>query len=124
MKRTIQDKANKISDSCFAVSTDVRYVAVYRNGELSLRERAGLAGARSSDSDKYEELLVNPTLIKLASQRGNIDCGGLEFLLIRYGNFFQFVYPLEDGHVSVALEPFSDVISLVEELRKAIRENM
>ena len=109
-------------ERCFGASKDVRYVAVYINGELTLRERAGLAAASSSDSDKYEELLVNPTLIKLASQRGNIDCGGLKFLLVRYGNFFQFVYPLKNGHVSVALEPSCDTNSITQVLIKAINE--
>ena len=42
---------------------------------------------------RYEELLVNPTLLELTRQRGNIDCGGLEYLVIRYGNFFQLVLP-------------------------------
>ena len=60
-------------------------------------------------SDRYEELLVNPALLKLASQRGNIDCGGLDYLLVRYGNFFQFVLPESWGHVSVCIEADADV---------------
>jgi hypothetical protein len=115
-------KVDKVIDRCFAASKDVRYVAVYIDGDLSSRERAGLSAASSSDSDKYEELLVNPTLIKLASQRGNIDCGGLKFLLVRYGNFFQFIYPLKNGHVSVALEPSCDTNSISQVLMDAIEQ--
>ena len=114
------DKQLEIINSCFQVSKDVRYVAVYLYNELSVSVREGLTDASSSDSDKYEELLVNPTLIKLISQRGNIDCGGLRFLIIRYGNFFQFVYPLENGHVSVALEPTCDVASLSKLLEERL----
>jgi len=77
----------------FALSNDVRYVAIYREGHLETKSKEGTIGASSSDSDRYEELLVNPTLITLATQRGNIDCGGLDYLIIRYGNFFQFVLP-------------------------------
>ena len=117
-------KADKLIERCFAASKDVRYVAVYINGDLSLRERAGLAAASSSDSDRYEELLVNPTLIKLATQRGNIDCGGLKFLLVRYGNFFQFIYPLKNGHVSVALEPSCDANSITQVLINAISKSI
>ncbi|HEX6048536.1 MAG TPA: hypothetical protein VFZ21_04685 [Gemmatimonadaceae bacterium] len=38
---------------------------------------------RTLAADRYEELIVNPTLITLTKQRGDIDCGGLEFLVIR-----------------------------------------
>lgn len=118
----LMDKHSEIIERCFEVSKHVRYVAVYINNQLSMKARDDLKDASSSDSDKYEELLVNPTLIKLTTQRGNIDCGGLKFLLIRYGNFFQFVYPLENGHVSVALEPSADVTSLSRLLESTLDE--
>jgi hypothetical protein len=114
------DKRLEIIERCFEVSKDVRYVAVYIDNELSMKSREDLNDASSSDSDKYEELLVNPTLLKLTTQRGNIDCGGLKFLIIRYGNFFQFIYPLENGHVSVALEPSAEVSSISRQLETAI----
>jgi hypothetical protein len=34
----------------------------------------------------------------------------LDYVVIRYGNFFQFVAPIEGGHVSVAFEPDADPI--------------
>src|SRR5512143_1327643 len=98
----------KIIDGILALSKAVRYVAIYRNGELASATRPDLANASSSESDKYEELLVNPTVLTLVRQRGNIDCGGLDYVVIRYGNFFDLVAPLERGHVSVGLEPLSD----------------
>jgi hypothetical protein len=61
-------------------------------------------GASSSESDKYQELIANPVMLKAATQRGNIDCGGPEYLLVRYGNFFQFILPVSWGHVSVCIE--------------------
>ena len=99
---------------------EVRYVARYVDGTLSLHERPGLAQASSSESDKYEELIVNPTLIKLLQQRGNIDCGGLEYVLIRYGRFFQFLLPVRGGHMSVAIELGSDVAAAVRRIREVI----
>ncbi|MCQ8181306.1 hypothetical protein NP603_09305 [Methylomonas sp. SURF-1] len=101
-------------DSIFRLSESIRYVAVYRNGQLRSKSRTGLSGASSSESDRYEELLVNPALLKLASQRGNIDCGGLDYLVVRYGNFFQFVLPTEWGHVSVCIEPDAEPIRIGE----------
>jgi len=51
-------------------------VAVYREGQLEMKAKEAAANPSSPESDRYEELLVNPTLIMLTSQRGNIDCGG------------------------------------------------
>jgi hypothetical protein len=91
-------------DRIFAVSPAVRYVAFYRRGELVSRQRQALIGASASESDRYEELLVNPTLLTLVKQRGNIDCGGARFVVVAYGNFYQLVIDLPDGHASVAFD--------------------
>ena len=99
-------------EEIFAISNDVRYVAIYRGGQLESKSKEDTQGASSSDSDRYEELLVNPTLLKLASQRGEIDCGGLDYLLVGYGNFFQFVLPISWGHVSVCIEKNADPIAI------------
>ena len=99
-------------DAIFQLSPHVRYVAVRSGDTLTMREREGVAHASSAESDRYEELLVNPALLTLATQRGNIDCGGLRYVLVRYGHFFQFVRATAEGHVSVALEPGADVVGL------------
>jgi hypothetical protein len=91
-------------DQIFAVSPAVRYVALYRRGELVSRQRGGLADASASESDRYEELFVNPTLLTLVRQRGNLDCGGARFVVVRYGHFYQLVIDLADGHASVCFE--------------------
>lgn len=107
-------------DDLMAVSPGVRYVAVYRGGSLESRERAGLANASASESDRYEELIVNPSLLTLVRQRGEIDCGGAGWVLIRYGNFFQLVTPVDGGHVSVAFEPGEDPVPRVPAVRKVL----
>lgn len=109
-------------DRCLDLSPDVRYVAVYRDGVLRSRERAGVAGASATESDRYEELLVNPTLLTLVRQRGNIDCGGVRYVLIRYGNFFTFVLPVTGGHVGVGLEPTADLQRLIGPLESNLGE--
>lgn len=93
-----------LMEDLFALSPEIRYVAVLQGTELQMRERANLTGASASESDRYEERLVNPTLITLTRQRGNIDCGGMEYLIIRYGHFYQLVMPAGDGQVSIAFE--------------------
>jgi hypothetical protein len=92
-------------DALFALSPKVRYVAVLRGKDLVLRERPGLSGASASETDRYEELLVNPTVLTLLRRRGELDCGGLDHVWIRYGNFWTGLFPTDDGHVNVGLEP-------------------
>jgi len=106
-----------VIDEIFAISHDVRYVAIYRDGKLETKSKEGTQGASSSESDRYEELLVNPILLKAAAQRGDIDCGGLDYLLVRYGNFFQFVLPVSWGHVSVCIEKHADPIPIGQKIK-------
>jgi hypothetical protein len=93
-----------LHEDVFAISPHIRYVAVAHGQQVHMRSRPDLHNASSSDSDLYEELLVNPTLLTLATQRGNIDCGGLRYLIIGYGHFHQLVVPGAVGHVSIAFE--------------------
>jgi hypothetical protein len=107
----------------FSLSQNVRYVAVYRNGELETMSKESITSASGSESDRYEELLVNPTLLTLTAQRGNIDCGGLEYLIIRYGNFFQFVLPTSWGHVSVCIEKDADPVAIGLKVKSLLKED-
>jgi len=106
-----------VIEAIFKISESIRYVAIYRNGHLESQSKTHKLNESSPESDRYEELLVNPALIKLASQRGNIDCGGLEYLIIRYGNFFQFVLPTVWGHVSVCIEQDVDPVHIGLQVR-------
>ena len=110
-----------LAEAVFAVSPAIRYVAHGRGQDVRFRERPDLTAASSGESDRYEELLVNPTLITLARQRGEIDCGGLDYLVVAYGSFFQLVLPVADGHVSVAIERTQSPTDLVGPIRDAIR---
>jgi hypothetical protein len=88
----------------FAITDSIRYVAAAHGQQLEMRSRPGLQNASSSNSDLYEELLVNPTLLSLATRRGNIDCGGLRYLIVGYGHFEMLVIPTSAGHVGVGFE--------------------
>lgn len=99
----------------FELGPQVRYVATGNAQNVQMRQRPGLRDPSSGESDRFEELLVNPTLLLLARQRGDIDCGGLRYVVIRYGHFFQVVVPSpQGGHVSVAVEPDSDPVPIAE----------
>ncbi|HET9823703.1 MAG TPA: hypothetical protein VFP87_00140 [Chitinophagaceae bacterium] len=107
----------------FLISADIRYAAVYLNDKMISSERPGLIDASSSESDKYEELIVNPTLLKLVTQRGNIDCGGVQFVIIRYGSFYEFVMPFKDGHVSVGIQPSAELLSIASSIQNLVDEH-
>jgi hypothetical protein len=110
-------------EEVLCLSDKVRYVALVQGeNEPRVRRRPGLLGASSEESDRYEELLVNPTVLELIGRRARIDCGGLQYVLIRYGNFFQILYALPGGHLSVAVEPCGDPWRVVELLEKVVRK--
>ena len=110
-------------DKLFAISPGIRYAAIYRANELEIMQRPDLQNASSLESDKYEELIVNPTLLTLLKQRGQIDCGGMEYVLVRYGHFFQLVHPIAGGHLSVAIAPGTQPLDLLDKIRQVFLEN-
>jgi hypothetical protein len=107
----------------FDLSSAIRYVALASGQGILMRERPGLSVASSSDSDRYEELLVNPTLIALARRRGEIDCGGLRFLVVGYGNFHQLVIPTLQGHTSIALELQADPLGALSAVESVLAKH-
>lgn len=109
-------------DTVFAVSPDIRYVALYRDGRLEMRERVGLANSSDSESDRYEELIVNPTLLVLTRQRGEIDCGGLRYVIVGYGNFYQFIVPIDHGHISIAFELQANPLQYADTVMNVLHE--
>ena len=112
----------KIIETLFREFSEIRYVALYIEAKLVLKQKKTINNS-SEETDKYEELLVNPTLLKLASQRGNIDCGGLNYLIIGYGNFYQLVKSTFDGHISICLEQKSDLNKMPNEIFSFLKEN-
>jgi hypothetical protein len=112
------DTSQLIAD-VFALSTSIRYVAVRNEDRVDLQGRPDLSSASSGDSDWYEETLVNPTLLTLTTQRGNIDCGGLRYVIVGYGNFTQLVIPIGGtGHISIAFEVGSNPLQHLEAIAR------
>ncbi len=104
-----------IAQQLFDLGSDVRYVAYGNGQDVRTWQRDGIDDASAAESDRYEELLVNPTLLTLTRQRGELDCGGLRFVVVAYGNFTQLVLPRAGGgHVSVALERSADPLAYAD----------
>jgi hypothetical protein len=109
-------------EELLALSPEIRFVATSFGGEVRMSSRSDLANPSSSDSDLYEELLVNPALLNLTGNRGAIDCGGLQFLVVRDGSFFQLVLPVTGDHVSVAIEPSGNPLMIAAQVRGALQQ--
>ena len=93
-----------LSEAIFALGPHIRYVAYGSGQSIELSQREGVLDASAAASDFFEELLVNPTLLTIARQRGNLDCGGLRHVIVGYGNFNQVILETHDGHLSVCVE--------------------
>ena len=108
----------------------VGYVALGSGQEVLMRSAPGITGETKAQSNFYEELLVNPTLLKLASQRAGLDCGGLNYIAIGYGHFIQLIMQMKDGHVSrkTATGEFAakvrDVLERLERLPRAAESSL
>jgi hypothetical protein len=111
-----------LRDAIFELGPHVRYVAFGSGQNVELQQREGLANASDAGSDFFEELLVNPTLLTLARQRGELDCGGLRCIIIGYGNFDEVVVPMANGHVSVGIELGADPVAVARQVRVLVAD--
>jgi hypothetical protein len=68
-----------LEQAIFDLGAHIRYAAFGNGQTISTKQRDGVSAASAEGTDFYEELLVNPTLLRLATQRGELDCGGLRF---------------------------------------------
>ena len=102
-------------DALMESGAGIRYVAVALAGELVSRTREGLENTSDDNSDRYEVLIVNPTVLDLVQRRGNIDCGGARYVVIRYGNFWQLAMACRGGHVSIGIELDGDPLEVAAE---------
>lgn len=115
-------KTEALIHQILAVGLEIRYVAVCDGIKVLSHQRQDLLQPSGSISDLYEELFVNPTLMKILTQRGALDCGGFEYVLVRYGNFFQFVTPIaKSAHISIAIEADGDITRIIPLLRDKIK---
>lgn len=117
-------RGEKLLDAILELSPTIRYAAVHVGaGEPLLRERAGGSVGTAADSERWDELVVNPVLIELAARRGDVDCDGLDYVLVRYRRFYNLVLPLERGHLSVVIEPDGEPLPLIPALREIARSH-
>ena len=111
-----------LREAIFGLGPQIRYVAFGSGQDVDLAQREGLADASDAGSDFFEELLVNPTLLTLTRQRGELDCGGLRFVIVGYGSFNEIVLPATGGHVSVGVELEADPVAVAEQVAALVTD--
>ena len=105
------------SSEIFGLDPDIRYVAVNQGGQITTMEQSPTwPSYNPDDTDRMEELIVNPAVIELTRSRGNLDLDGLRFVAIRYGLQWQLVFPYANGHLSVGVELAADVSAVAEKV--------
>ena len=105
----------KLANSLFALDEKIRYAAVNQRGVIDeMLQRDGHASFNPPETDRMEELIGNPVAIELFARRGNLDLGGLRFLVVRYGLQYQLVLPWRAGHVSIGIETDGDSLAIAD----------
>jgi hypothetical protein len=120
--RPASDRADRLISAIFELGA-IGYVALCRGREISLRVAPGLVSAATEETNFFEELLVNPTLLKRAAQRANLDCDGLRYIAIGYGKFIQLIMLMKDGHVSIGVSRKANAGELAERVQFVLQEH-
>jgi hypothetical protein len=69
-----------------------------------------------AETDRMEELLVNPTILEMTKRRADLDLDGISYIIIRYGLEYQAVFNYRNGHVSVGIESDGDAVGVVTKI--------
>lgn len=116
------DRADRLISAIFDLGA-IGYVALCSGQEVLLRIAPGLVSTTTEETNFYEELLVNPTLLKLASQRANLDCEGLRYIAIGYGTFVQLIMLMKDGHVSIGVSRKANTGELAARVQSLLQDH-
>jgi hypothetical protein len=106
---------SKISPRVFELDPGIRYLAVNQEGEIVEMEQR-LPTHNPAETDRMEELLVNPTILEMTKRRADLDLDGISYIIIRYGLEYQAVFNYRNGHVSVGIESDGDAVGVVTKI--------
>ena len=108
-----------LSEQLFRIDPRIRYVAVNQYGLIvELVQNPADPTNNSEETDRLEELIVNPIILEITRRRGQLDIGSSRYVVIRYGLQYQLILPHENGHVSLGLEPTADPITIAERVSR------
>ena len=96
---------DEISRRLFDIDPNIRYVAINQRERIVVMEQnPKWPSLNPSETDRIEELIVNPIILEIARRRGNIDMKGMRYVIIRYGTMHELVFPYKDGHLSIGVD--------------------
>jgi|GEM_PF-254949 len=101
----------------------VGYVSLGAGPEVLMRQAPGLSTTTTPESNFYEELLVNPTVLKLVTQRAELDCGGLRYIAIGYGDFVELIMNTRSGHLSMGVSRKVQAADMAARVREVLERH-
>jgi hypothetical protein len=111
--------SNKLSTQLFDLDSHIRYVAVNQIGQIvEMEQSPKWPSYNPADTDRMEELIVNPVVLDLAKRRGDLDLDGIRYVVIRYGLQYQILFPFNEGHISIGVELQANVTEVANKVAK------
>ncbi len=106
-----------LAEQLFRIEPRMRYVAINQAGlVVEMMQSPTCPTLNSAETDRLEELIVNPIVLEITRRRGEIDIGGTRFVVIRYGSLYQVIMPYRAGHVSLSVELHDDPLQIAEKV--------
>ncbi len=106
-----------ISGQLFELDPNIRYVAVNQQGQIvEMEQNPRWPSYNPQDTDRMEELIVNPVVLELAKRRGDLDMDGILYVVIRYGVQYQLLFPFKEGHLSIGVELKADITEVAHKV--------
>jgi hypothetical protein len=109
--------SEKISTRLFDLDSNIRYVAINQKGLIvEMQQNPKRPSLNPTETDRMEELIVNPIIIELTQRRGNLDMNGMRYVVIRYGTMYELIFPFKDGHLSIGVELNADPTKVAQSI--------
>ena len=112
----------KLSAQLFSMEPKIRYVAVNQKGKIvEMEQSPSHPSYNPNETDRMEELIVNPIVLELAARRGNLDMDGIRYVVIRYGTQYQLLIPYDEGHLSIGVELQDDPVEIASKITAVLK---
>jgi hypothetical protein len=113
--------SQKISARLFDLDSNIRYVAINQRGLIvEMEQNPKRPSLNPTETDRMEELIVNPIILELTRRRGNLDMNGMRYVIIRYGTMYELIFPFKDGHLSIGVELNANPTELAETVAECL----
>lgn len=109
----------KLGEQLFDLDSNIRYVAVNQDGKIVEMEQNPIwPSYNPGETDRMEELIVNPIVLDITKRRGDLDLDGIRYVVIRYGLQYQLLFPFEQGHLSIGVELQADITEVAHKVAR------